>query len=1113
MKRKLYHLALCILGCMLAVQAGAQSSVSVDDNFTIGIYHRWECPAPWNNAKYFRGFRSDHSYYDGTDGKHLLDSTFFGSTKGVNSTFPLLREAGFNTVLLYTPDYRLSHNLIDGAKGYSEHAKNCDLKVIFDFKVAFQPDSLYTSPDGNYYGHTKGDFIMSFPVNDNLTRPNLKYLYDSVFSDPFYGDGFAGFQLSEEASTTHTFTASYMGEDCGQGGTLDSCVHVSVPPYAISNAIDTLNDYFSNGGVYFPTIVAGAQHGGVIDSFTYVDKFPSWNPTLNHGPWHEQNYIMSDSMSTLPSTFIDASYYVFENIHSESNANIDSLHSKRDEYQRRHYLGRFKTIDFAKERIDEVIAGISTITWQMPEGVTRYSFFPGVTDRSNSTVYKNTARYWGADTVIDGESVIEASQRFALHTDTSSGAANANALWFQAYTSIIHGADGVIFWEWDCWEPNARDSARARNMVYGAPFAERYSDTTVPIIYQDYLAPLTRELRWLSDKSLIGKSSKVVYKKTDHADNNCIVPAVNSYVTDSEIDARRKQVEDYGVRYTINTNGDDVVMILSNCLPNSISCPLDFSSIGNQIIQNSDTIEYLFHEDIDPTTPGYKTDRRDGVDLGNGTVLRSRKVPFNNDTLTVEFGPLDVVVLRFQADNDNLNTQFNHWEKEWTNDGDGWIGGSKLQVNDTLFIGDFMGNGTEQILVMQTGANDAWTSLHSYNETTEEWDWEWSNDGDTSEPIMDFRGIGTYAVGKFEGGKDMLLGYEPGGNKTLYEYQPDSFKWKSRWSALPTDQIFLYKKILAVGDFDADGTEELIGYDNPGWTTEFKFDGTEFVWGTWTDQNMGKVKNYRNRLMQCADFNGDGKDELMGFGDDVTLFEFDPIAFEWDSIWADSFSIGGVGYPFVVGEAVLSGDIDQYDGKDEIFVLQTGPQAGWATSLDLIYNGGTNSYDWDWNYSANGSSSIEYIRDWPVPEITGSNTEYYLIQVNATKPKYLFAKRRFQCNGLEPKHLLSLYKTQAAYNYKYLSDIKVLNQDKENNVLVYPNPFSGSLNIATLKGEEIKQVSVYDSQGKLLFTTLSKTGAKLNVDFASDPSISPGLYMIRVETDKGNYARQVVYTK
>jgi len=96
----------------------------------------------------------------------------------------------------------------------------------------------------------------------------------------------------------------------------------------------------------------------------------------------------------------------------------------------------------------------------------------------------------------------------------------------------------------------------------------RYRFDHFPRNYRDYLRHLSRELRFLVDKDLLSTDNRtVLFWKTDAADANGIVPKTDYIKTSAKNNTKLKKSErknitneNHGLRYTIRTNGLEVIM-------------------------------------------------------------------------------------------------------------------------------------------------------------------------------------------------------------------------------------------------------------------------------------------------------------------------------------------------------------------------------------------------------------------------------------------------------------------------------------------------------------------------------------------------------------------------
>jgi len=338
------------------------------------------------------------------------------------------------------------------------------------------------------------------------------------------------------------------------------------------------------------------------------------------------------------------------------------------------------------------------------------------------------------------------------------------------------------------------------------------------------------------------------------------------------------------------------------------------------------------------------------------------------------------------------------WEKVWASAGN--VG---MNAYPKLYPGDFDGDGDEEILAIGSGdGNNVWMTMFHYQ--NDEWQWGWSNYGDMSvgDGIYPYRN--NLIVGDFDGdGKDEVLGTSSW--MTMFHFDNDDWHWG--WSNYGDPNagngIVPYGNNLIVGDFDGDGKDEVLGTSS--WMTMFHFDNDDWHWGwsNYGDPNAGIVP-YKNKLLP-GDFDNDGRDELLGLSSWATMFHFENENWQWGWSTYGLNSFGGWTYPLAPSDQVLIGNIDSFDTMDEVFFLQRGPTAGWATTMDFK----NNTPNWRWS----SYGAPPYINFWPLEDLGhGDQANYFLIKALASEPKYLFARR--YC-GSSP--VLGMFKALNGVNY------------------------------------------------------------------------------------------------
>ncbi len=433
------------------------------------------------------------------------------------------------------------------------------------------------------------------------------------------------------------------------------------------------------------------------------------------------------------------------------------------------------------------------------------------------------------------------------------------------------------------------------------------------------------------------------------------------------------------------------------------------------------------------------------------------------------------------------------WINVWSNFGSGNINGHKVKDGDIFYMGDFDGDGSEELLCVgytSGGAND-WITVLKY--VNDNWEWHWSNYGSSSAGNGIYSYRNNFIVGDFDGdGKDELLGNDINGWTTLFKFNNGNWQWTWSDNGKASHPIRPYKDKFYAGDFNGDGKDELFGCDLPnGWTATFKWDGGNFI-EDWSDYGSNHaIRPYRANMLP-GDFDGDGKVEMLGFDGWSTLFHFDNGNWQWGWSTYGANSIGGWTCPPLSTDRVLAGNLDS-DNKDELFFLQTHPAAAWAATMDLKKD----QSGWNWNWSANPQYGVPYIDDWSLASNGGSGTKYYLVAAKANEPEYLLAMRKFCGN-----YLVNMYKTNISSNYR------TANEEAEDgfnsfrpdgDISVFPNPSDGKIQILLTKSD-ILHVEIFDLRGQVIYKTNGSSLQKKEIDLSNYPV---GIYVLKL-TDSHN---------
>lgn len=430
-----------------------------------------------------------------------------------------------------------------------------------------------------------------------------------------------------------------------------------------------------------------------------------------------------------------------------------------------------------------------------------------------------------------------------------------------------------------------------------------------------------------------------------------------------------------------------------------------------------------------------------------------------------------------------------------------------------------------------------------------------SNLGDDHLGPWQLRAADEFYPGDFNGdGEDELVCVNQNMNTMMMIKLVDN-QWQHVWTPIPSHQILTYMAEFIVGDYDGDGDEELLGngqfMGGPGWTTLFSYSAGDFHW-TWSDNGVRPMFDYKDRLV-AGDYDGDGSDEILGFSttlNQIRIFNFVNGSSNWyQSFFASSthpiypfmddldvgnfdgdfrdeilargtttrmfefftsslistWDNGGSGeiqmwpIPLVNSDELLIGNIDEADNKDELLFIERGSAAGWAATMDLS----TNPMGWNWHWS---SGSDGYFDDWRINSNGGINTKYLFIKTNENEPEHLLAMRQYSCNG-SAYYLANLYRSNDQIANKsgimkpgagdMNSTLGGSNGQTEVGWKLYPNPTKGSFRIEnSARIETYEEVRILTSLGQVVEEQANVSSTK---SYKLDEN-AKGVYFVEVTT-------------
>jgi hypothetical protein len=703
------------LACVFAIPGVAQN------NFKIGIMASYGA----NQTTHVGSTNIMTTVYNGS---------YFSSVMG------LFAEDGFNLIEDYIPDPYMS---IQHYLDYATLCHNNNCLLMDHFQDWYRADNYSVRTDGY-------PCLNTCCSSSSIPNTNFDALFTNVYTvNPSY---YFGHNLGSEKYVDHYYLR-------------DSACPITPPP---TNPFAPLPDFTSDpdwcmgqitpqassdATAYFKGLCTGtlsnhkvmvgeAAHGGMItanynQNFACYNTFYQYpddqNPSFAIGPQHYIDFSSNTvpppnqlvSNPTPGDIFNEASYFTNHFGGWSSSFPTTSCFN---------YLGKFGSMEYARhqggynEIFVELDATSPTIGWNDPHLVYNY--------HSNQQVQNN------------------------------------NLMRFYAYTSMIHKAHGIVFYNYDniydLTITNGIDQQNRNHVHYNTPHhADRYSRAYMPEKYQKFLSKLARELRYLVDQNYLSDNDAQVlyernYSSTDpnytQADPLQIVapctvtlplnipaadardllvqtPALLNASTNCVFNVQ--QNEFHNLRYVIRTNGTETIMIVSNPNPYSlhnISLNFNNASITNTQITNAKFVDVLFEDGAvtDVNSLNYRTDLDASVNPVTFTLNKAYSIPFCNKTITAEFGPFDTHIYHFRTTEVPLVSYQNGWQQTWTNNGNGIIGGWGTQIfsEDKFIPFDFDGNGDEELLCVQNFNSNSYCSIIDYT-TNVGWNSTamWTNSG------------------------------------------------------------------------------------------------------------------------------------------------------------------------------------------------------------------------------------------------------------------------------------------------------------------------------------------------------------------------------------------------
>lgn len=949
------------------------------------------------------------------------------------------------------------------------------------------------------------------------TQPqNINNLFDVILPDPKYSNVVWGIQTNEEGAMCHeqiiySSTGCYPWhamKACGEYGTNgsgDIWYQTELDPNVVKQIRDHYDASLTSHGLDVKLVSMEAGHGIRLD-------LESNDPTTL-GKWSIKpiDFVKNMVKTNKRHVFFESSYPGIKPIiQSNTDASFNSWDiANFQDAEKGHYLNKFENLELAKPYVNEIHSVI--------DNGPSWSDGPGAFNIGSTQV----------------------------HSRQRNGLANADYMWFQAYNSIIHGVSGVWFYcTLAAYDANDQEDIAAQS----APGLSIYDAQNFPKAYKNYSRYLARELAYLKNNGFLNTdNSSEVYSFSPNTSNNNIFVSnqwpqaysdyllppdcgtsqyccenseafnctslkdrgIQSFWDDNSSDPR------YGIRYTVRTNGNDVILIATNPMPFGMAVTFDFSCATNDVIANSTGLDMLFSTEQWDGAGGNNTNNdaipykinRDGlVDLVNNTVGIQQYLAYGAGTkrTSINMGPFDAVVFKFHKSSTPPVSTNNGFTKFWSNQGNNKIGNWTMRPTDKYYPGDFNGDGKKnELLCAQDDGN--WISLLQFDGSN--WNSLWSNYGNVigmSPYRMNFY------VGDFDGnGSDDLLGDDGSatGWVTFFSYENSDWQWK--WSTGGNSHPIKDYQKLVVGDYDGDGKDEILGF-------KFQYGGCAiFKWSSWNDfaqlwnrpYGGSGMDELRFDPMISGDFDNDGRDEIaslssydymIDFNGDFTTNNDNFIKSE-DRATCPAYNLNGWALPEAPIDIMFSGNIDNVDNNDEL--------------VQMSYLGYMQTNSLNSNYTTPSCSSIWTSHNWADPNASyGPYLDNFYIPTGTPVNDQ---GSSFSCNGFARDGILIIrknclglcniyYSNNDQLNYRQTENNQSANtgstsqdaiSDKGGKMSLYPNPANDQLTVSyefntATSGTYL--LDIYNYSGSLVYQN-KNAGVNTSIDLSN---FANGMYTV-----------------
>lgn len=519
-------------------------------------------------------------------------------------------------------------------------------------------------------------------------------------------------------------------------------------------------------------------------------------------------------------------------------------------------------------------------------------------------------------------------------------------------------------------------------------------------------------------------------------------------------------------------------------------------------------------------------------------------IPINNSkTFSLDFGPLDVHIIRFKRSVCSTPPL----RKVWSDLNTGRIGGHSLNQNDKpLVIGNFYGDESDEVLIIRhVTNNNSWATTqifkdgnftNAFNNAGNGWlnrqqlGWWIGNDdvflagnfidNTSGDELICIRDPQTQVVNRgaaMLGFKDEVADWD----YWFWSNFSDETKIGS-WTLTANSKYF-------VGNFDNDFLDEVlfVRYDNSSKIVEIKIQKYDHQSGTW-NQVLSVLNPYpeNNMKITVGDFiNSDGKDDIFmanGYNSKLIKIQGQSLI----EVWNNNNSLGNLGSTVQPSWNLNSTDIvtsgkfyNPINSSDNLLLIRNPSfnNSNSNASAEIVYY---NSYTNKWYSFWSNYACCNSLLDWKIIDNDYTKIEYNPIRLidgndleEAELNTHFLAIR-----GIESITPNCCYNNMNANMYTFSninnakSDLNLDNPIIEGNnnpeihFIIIPNPTKTGITIQGNHSELIDEVEVWDIFGKKLICKSQKSQI-VYLDFTD---YNKGMYIIKVFSNGKVYINKIL---